>query len=264
MKIKKENFEIKKYSYESNKFSSYGNIEYKENQKSKYKIEKLQDLKEEFFDLGVYEYDLEIESHDNFRRRFEELILSILCLRVDNKFNVYEILNKDLIEYKLDVIEEMSKRIDFIDRDFSMLKFRELLSEEDTLRIAIENYKFCEVFFCEIYNKFEENFHGRLVGKKYLTDIIKTDVIPLELTLDKLENRKYCIMGELDFLEMGEHRLIESLNKEFSSNIKKIDIYYKKIIELDEFNIPKNIEKTLLISGNNNFNISKKITIKEV
>ena len=46
--------------------------------------------------------------------------------------------------------------------------------------------------------------------------------------------------------------------------IKKIDIYYKKIIELDEYNIPKNIEKTLLISGDNNFNISKKIIIKEV
>ena len=261
--IDKKLFDRKKYKFKSTAFTRVKENRILEKQESVYLVRKIEDIGENFLDIGICELDLKIETQNFFKRKMEEALLDTLFLRVDRKFNIYEVLNKDLISEKLELLREISEDIDFIDINFDILKLKNYVDNDDVLNLMVCNYKFYECFFSEIYNGFFEDFRGNTQGEKNIFGILKNTVIPLKLSIEKIEEKKYIINGELDILKMGDLRLIDEFNKETGLEVNKIKIHYKNKIELGNANIIKNLKKKFVLKAGEDFLYGKEIEIEE-
>ncbi len=256
---------MKKYAFSYAKLERVKNNEYKETQNAKFMVEKIKQWDEGYFDLCFYGYDFSINGMDSKRKEYEEKILDLLFLRIDKNLNLFEVLNKDKIKEKLDIIKEMSEDIDYINMNFqNILKLNNLLLDDELLNIAVSNYNFYEIFFSEIYNRFQENFRGKLEGNKYIMGVLKNELVPLELELVKLGDKNYKITGSLNNSEIPNHKFIEKINDNFRAGISKITINYESNIELDNNNVIKSIKSIFTLQGDNNFFIGKNSIIEEI
>ena len=256
---------MKKYAFSYAKLERVKNNEYKEAQNAKFIEEKIKQWEEGYFDLCFYGYDFSISGMDSKRKEYEEKILDLLFLRIDKNLNLFEVLNKSTIKEKLDIIKEMSEDIEYINIDFqNILKLNNLLSDDELLNVAVSNYNFYEIFFNEIYNRFQENFRGKLEGNKYIIGVLKNELIPLELELVKLDDKKYKITGSLNNSEIPEHKFIDKINRDFGAGISKIILKYESNMELDNNNVIKNIKSIFTLQGDNNFFIGKSAVIEEI
>ncbi len=258
-----ENFNKKNYHVEYKKITKIYEEKVIDKRSTICTVKKLGRVNSELFDIGVYEQNLRIDSYDNFQRKTEESLLDILFLRIDRNFNLYEVLNKELIYKKLKIIKEMSGNIDFLEMDFSILKIEKILENDDYLNFVVSNYKFYDCFFSEIYNGFYKNMRDFLKGNIYVPDLIPDIIIPLNLKLEETGLRKYQITGELDTIKLSELNLCEQFMKKTGLNVTKIELFYKNDLEMDENNIIRNSKKKFILEADNKFLHGREIDVKE-
>ena len=258
-----ENFDKKKYHIEYKKLTKAAGEKIIDRHSSSCTVKKIGKINSELFDIGIYEKNKKIDSYNNFQRKIEETLLNILFLRVDSKFNLYEVLNKELICKKIAILKEMSENIDFLDMDFSFLEIEKVLEKDELLNFVIKSYKFYDCFFSEIYNSFYKNMRDMLKGTKYISDLIPGIVIPLDLQVEETGLKKYLIKGELDTIKLSELNLCEQFQEKTSMNVNKIEILYKNEIELDELNIIKNMKKKFILKADEIFLHGREIEMWE-
>ena len=263
LKADLESFDKKNYYVEYKKLTKINGEKAVDKRSTVCTVKKLRKVNSTLFDIGVYEQNLRIDSYDNFQRKIEESLLDILFLRIDKNFNLYKVLNKDLIYKKLKIIKEMSENIDFLEMDFSILKIEKILENDDYLNFVIRKYKFYDCFFSEIYTGFYKNLRGFLKGNEYVTDLMPNITIPLNLKLEETGLRKYQITGELDTIKLSELNFCEQIMKKTGLNITKIELFYKNDIEMDENNIIRNSKKKFILEADNKFLHGREINIKE-
>ena len=263
LKADLESFDKKNYYVEYKKLTKINGEKAVDKRSTVCTVKKLRKVNSTLFDIGVYEKNLKIDSYNNFQRKIEESLLDILFLRVDRNFNLYKVLNKELILRKLEIIKEMSENIDYLGIDFGILEIEKILEKDDFLNFIVSNYKFYDCFFSEIYNGFYKNMRDILKGTRYISDLIPEISIPLDLKLEEIDLGKYQIIGELDTIKLSELNLCEQFSRKTGLNITKIELFYKNEIEMDEKNIIKNSKKKFILEADDKILHGREINIRE-
>lgn len=223
-----ENFKQKKYKYRIEIGFNYKEKNKIEVEECDFEIEKIRDIDENIFLFRITEKNNIYFTKKYYQNFFENYIFNEIYIAVDSHFNIIDILNKEMISQKIELVKKEIIKLKYINeninRDF--LEIEKVLEDIELFPFIIEKYKFYNLFLNEINS-------SEIKNKLLIFDILK-EGIPLEIKKYK-KNNEYIAFGELDCFQMSKQRFGNKIKKEFGMGANNIDIKYNNIVKLDYF-----------------------------
>ena len=246
-----KNFKQGKYRYKIETVFDYKKQNKIEIEECDFSIEKIKDINNNLFLYKIIEQNNKYFTDKYYQNFFENYIFNELYLLVNLDFNVINILNKEMIAKKIEVVKNEIIKLKYLNEKIN----RNFLEDDELLTFAIEKYKF--------YNLFINEVNSNEITDEILIFDILSEGIPLKIKKYKKDN-KYIVFGELNYHRLSQMRFINKMKEEFDFHSNKIEIKYDNIIKLDYFNITENADRMIQILYENKLIFSNRETLEMI
>lgn len=246
-----KNFKQGKYRYKIETVFDYKKQNKIEIEECDFSIEKIKDINNNLFLYKIIEQNNKYFTDKYYQNFFENYIFNELYLLVNLDFNVINILNKEMIAKKIEVVKNEIIKLKYLNEKIN----RNFLEDDELLTFAIEKYKF--------YNLFINEVNSNEITDEILIFDILSEGIPLKIKKYKKDN-KYIVFGELNYHRLSQMRFINKMKEEFDFHSNKIEIKYDNIIKLDYFNITENADRMIQILYENKRIFYKRETLEMI
>lgn len=252
-----KNFKQGKYRYKIETVFDYKKQNKIEIEECDFSIEKIKDINNNLFLYKIIEQNNKYFTDKYYQNFFENYIFNELYLLVNLDFNVINILNKEMIAKKIEVVKNEIIKLKYLNEKINrnFLEIENFLEDDELLTFAIEKYKF--------YNLFINEVNSNEITDEILIFDILSEGIPLKIKKYKKDN-KYIVFGELNYHRLSQMRFINKMKEEFDFHSNKIEIKYDNIIKLDYFNITENADRMIQILYENKRIFYKRETLEMI